>query len=33
MNKDGLKDSGPSLWMMLRIEVGSENVREMLLHP
>lgn len=32
MNKDGLRDSGPSLWVMLRIEGGGKSEGEMLVH-
>lgn len=33
MNKDGLRDSGPPLWVMLRREGGGEGEGDMLLHP
>lgn len=33
MDQDGLRDSGPFLWVMLRLEGGGESEGDMLLHP
>lgn len=33
MNQDGLRDSGPSLWVMLRIESRGESEKNTALHP
>lgn len=33
MNQDGLRDSGPSLWVTLRIESGGESEKNVPLHP